>query len=61
MLLLGQYTIDEVKSHELIPFAPVMPDDIWKIDMVRELIEVKENQALEITFNKFAFLKTLVH
>ena len=47
MLLLGKHTIDEVKSNDIDKFeyAPVMPDDTWKIDMVKELIEVRENQA----------------
>ena len=47
MLLLGKHTIDEVKSHDIdnFEYAPVMPDDTWKINMVKELIEVRENKA----------------
>ena len=41
------HTLDEVKSHDIdnFEYAPVMPDDTRKIDMVKGLIEVKENQA----------------
>ena len=43
MLILGKHTIDEVKSCDINAFeyAPVMPDDVWKVDMVKELIEVR--------------------
>ena len=47
MVILGKHTIDEVKSRDINEFqyAPVMPDDVWKVDMVKELIEVRAKQA----------------
>ena len=47
MVILGKHTIDEVKFHDINEFqyAPVMPDDVWKVDMVKELIEVRAKQA----------------
>ena len=63
MLLLGKHTIDEVKSHDIdnFEYAPVMPDDTWKIDMVKELIEVRENQASIENFSADELEEILEH
>ena len=63
MLLLGKHTIDEVKSNDIDQFeyAPVMPDDTWKIDMVKELIEVRENQASIEKFSTYELEEILEH
>ena len=47
MLILGKHTIDEVKSCVIDEFeyAPVKPEYVWKVDMVKKLIEVRANQG----------------
>ena len=63
MLLLGKHTIDEVKSCDINAFeyAPVMPDDVWKVDMVKELIEVRANQATIENFSDDELEEILEH
>ena len=63
MLLLGKHTIDEVKSRDIneIQYAPVMPDDVWKVDMVKELIEVRANQATIENFSDDELEEILEH
>ena len=63
LLLLGKHKIDEVESYDIDTFeyAPVKPDDIWKIDMVKELIEVRENQASIENFSRDELEEILEH
>ena len=42
-------------------YAPVMPDDTWKIDMLKELIEVRENQASIENFSADELEEILEH
>ena len=45
MLLLEKHTIEEVTVKDLSSFEyqPVQPGDQWKVGMVRELLEIREN------------------
>ena len=45
LLLVGKHTIEEISIKDLdrYEYCPVQPGDEWKVDMVRELIEVREN------------------
>ena len=45
MLLLGKYSIEgiSIKDLDFFEFFPVLPVDEWKVGIVRELIEVREN------------------
>ena len=63
MVLLGKHSIDEVKSDDIDTFeyAPVKPEDAWKIDMVKELIEVRENQASIENFTRDELEEILEH
>ena len=66
MLILGNHNIDEVKYLDINEFqyAPVMPDDVWKVDMVKELMELislkfKHMFTLIVTqFSRITSLKT---
>ena len=63
MIILGNHTIDEVKSHDIdiFEYAPVMPEDVWKVDMVKVLIEVRAiyNQATTENFSEDEFEENL--
>ena len=56
MLLLGKHTIKEISIKDLdrYEYCPVQPGDEWKVDMVRELIEVRENN-LDVEDNPDVF------
>ena len=45
LLLVGKHTIEEISIKDLdrYEYCPVQPGDEWKVNMVRELIEVREN------------------
>ena len=49
MLLFDKNSIDDIKEKDILEFvyAPVENNDEWKIQMVKELIDVK-NKELEI-------------
>ena len=63
MLLLDKHTIDEVKSKDIdnFEYAPVLPNNAWKINMVKELIEVRENQASIENFSTEELEEILEH
>ena len=42
IVIINQWVISDINEFE---YAPVMPDDVWKVDMVKELIEVRAKQA----------------
>ena len=43
LLLTGKYRIEDIKLEDVdnLTYAPVAAEDLWKIGMVRELIDVK--------------------
>ena len=45
LLLVGKHTIEEIsiKDQDRYEYCPIQPGDEWKVNMVRELIEVREN------------------
>ena len=63
MLLLGKHTIDKLKSCDIETFeyTPVMPADTWKVNMVKELIEVRENRASIENFSEDEIEEILEH
>ena len=63
MIILGKHTIDEVKSSDIngYEYAPVKPDDVWRINMVKELIEVRANQATIENFSEDELEEILEH
>ena len=46
MLLLGKVNIDDIKIRDIdnFEYAAVLPDDKWKVDMVKEIIEIGADQ-----------------
>ena len=46
MLLTGKDNIEEVKEMDVadVDYAPVIQEDLWKIQMVMELIDVRDGQ-----------------
>ena len=46
MLLLGKVKIDDIKIRDIdnFEYAAVLPDDKWKVDMVKEIIEIGADQ-----------------
>jgi hypothetical protein len=46
MLLTGKDNIEQVKELDVadVDYAPVMQEDLWKIQMVMELIYVRDGQ-----------------
>ena len=46
MLLLGKYSTKNIKMSDIdsFEFAPVKPEDFWKISIVKEIIEAKADQ-----------------
>ena len=58
-----KHTVDEVKYSDIdgYEYAPVKPDDVWRIDMVKELIEVRANQATIENFSEDEIEEILEH
>ena len=54
MLLLGKVTIDEIRLNDIDSFeySPVLPDNQWKVDMVREIIEVRGDELKIDNFSR---------
>ena len=50
MLLLGKVNIDDIKIRDIdnFEYAAVLPDDKWKVDMVKEIIEIGADQLKRI-------------
>ena len=46
MLLTGKDNIEQVKELDVadVDYAPVIQEDLWKIQMVMELIDVRDGQ-----------------
>ena len=46
MLLLGKVTIKEIRLTDIdnFEYSSVLPDNKWRIDMVREIIEVRADE-----------------
>ena len=46
MLLLGKVNIDDIKIRDIdnFEYAAVLLDDKWKVDMVKEIIEIRADQ-----------------
>ena len=63
MLLLGKHKIEEVSIRDLNSFeyCPVQSDNKWKVDMVKELIEVRENNLHVENFSAEEFEEILEH
>ena len=43
MILLKKKHIDDIEMNYLM-YAPVTRDDVWKVELVKELIEVKHDE-----------------
>ena len=54
MLLLGKVTIDEIRLNDIDSFeySSVLPDNQWKVDMVREIIEVRGDELKIDNFSR---------
>ena len=54
MLLTGKDTIDEIKERDVldVDYAPVNQEDLWKIKMVMEIIDVGDGQLHLENFSK---------
>ena len=63
MLLLGKHKIEEVSIRDLNSFeyCPVQSDNKWKVDMVKELIEVRENNLHVENFSAEELEEILEH
>ena len=46
MLLLGKVNIDAIKIRDIenFDYAEVLPENKWKVDMVKEIIETRADQ-----------------
>ena len=44
MLLLGKVTIEEIRLTDIDNNSSVLPDNQWKVDIVREIIEVRADE-----------------
>ena len=46
MLLLGKVTIEEIRLNDIDKFeySSVLPDNQWRVDMVREIIEARADE-----------------
>ena len=54
MLLLNKVTIEGIKLNDIDSFeySSVQPDNQWKVDMVREIIEVRGDQLKIDNFSR---------
>ena len=52
MLLQGKFTIDEIRLNDIdnFEYSSVLPENQWRVDMVKEIIEVR---ADELNVEKF--------
>ena len=53
MLLLGKVSIDDIRQKDIdnFEYSPVLPENQWKVDMVKEIIDV---QADQLNVEKFS-------
>ena len=63
MLLVGKTSVDEVekKDAENIEYYPIKGEDLWKVDAIQEIIEVKSRRLEIDDFNQDELEDILTH
>ena len=54
MLLLGKVSIDDIRQKDIdnFEYSPVLPENQWKLDMVKEIIDVQADQLNVENFSR---------